>query len=535
MKKDKFKDLRRQAEERLSRQENQIESLDRAELAKMAHELAVHQVELEIQNEELSMSRADVERVRDLYLDLYDFAPVGYLTLDGHSRVVEANLTASNALMKTKQDLLKLRFTKFINPDESQTFHLFSRKVMESEGKQMLELKMQKADGTPFDAQLVSIRTGQSRLRIAFIDITDRKKLEKSLAKLREDLETQVLKRTAELRKSEEDYRKIIETANDGVWITDPDGRVLFINNKISEMLGYSREEVIGKVGIDFVCQEQADIVLGMRRELDTGRNTKYELLFQHKNGLPVWVLASASPLYENEKHSRNLYMMTDITERKKAEEELKDIPRRILQAQEAERQSIGRELHDEIGQSLTYVTLLLDRISRVPAEKSGDVITETKQVVVKVLGQVRHLSLELQPGKLEHLGLTETLAQYFLDYSSKTGIKVDFKFSGVQDILPYDLSLAIYRICQEALTNIARHAGVSEAAVRLWKDLDTLYLRIEDKGNGFKPDSIKKDSSGLISMRERARMLGGNLEIESISGQGTQIVAELPLKDIKH
>ena len=320
MRKDKYNDLRRQAEERLGGQQSQIESLDRAELAKMAHELAVHQMELEIQNEELRGSRAELERARDLYLDLYDFALVGYLTLDEHGRIVEANLTASQMLKKTKADLLKLRFTKFINPDASQEFHMFKRKVMENEGKQTLELKMQKADSTPFDAQLISIRTGKYRFRIAFVDITERKKVEESLSKLKEDLESQVLIRTAELRRSEENYRKIVETANEGIWITSLDGRVLFINNKVSEMLGYSREEILGKVDIVFICQEQADIFMGMRMELDAGRNTILELSFNHKDGLPVWVIASASPLYENEKHSRNLYMMTDITERKRAE-----------------------------------------------------------------------------------------------------------------------------------------------------------------------------------------------------------------------
>jgi diguanylate cyclase (GGDEF)-like protein/PAS domain S-box-containing protein len=180
--KEDFNELRRQAEERLAGRERQIEELERADLAKIAHELAVHQVELEIQNEELRQARTAAEESRDRYLDLYDFAPVGYFTLDEHSRVVEANLTASHLLkMETRRGLLKTRFTQFINSEESARFHLHQRKTLESENRQTLELKMQKADGTSFDAQLISIKAGPGRLRIAVIDITERRRAEEAV------------------------------------------------------------------------------------------------------------------------------------------------------------------------------------------------------------------------------------------------------------------------------------------------------------------------------------------------------------------
>jgi len=174
--------LRIQAEERLAKRERQIESLERADLATLAHELDVHQVELEIQNEELRLARTAAEEARDRYLDLYDFAPVGYFTVDEHSRIIEANLTASELLkLETRRNLLDTRFTKYINPEESSKYHFHQRKVLESDDKQTLELKMQKADGTPFDAQLLSVKAGPGMLRTAVIDITERKKLEEAL------------------------------------------------------------------------------------------------------------------------------------------------------------------------------------------------------------------------------------------------------------------------------------------------------------------------------------------------------------------
>ena len=176
MSKENINELRRQAEEQLAGRERQIESLKRVDLATLAQELAVHQTELEIQNEELRQARIAAEEARDRYLDLYDFAPVGYFTLDEHSRIVEANLTALRLLkMETRRDLLKTHFTKFINSEESDSFHFHQKKAMESKNKQTLELKMAKADGTAFDAQLISVRAGPGRLRIAVIDITERK------------------------------------------------------------------------------------------------------------------------------------------------------------------------------------------------------------------------------------------------------------------------------------------------------------------------------------------------------------------------
>ena len=186
MSKDRFKDLRQQAEKRLVGQERKIENLGRADLAKMAHELAVHQIELEIQNEELRQSRTLAEESRDRYLDLYDFAPVGYFTLDEHSRVVEANLTGCQTLKMERRNLLRKSFNKFIDPGDSDRFYFCRKKVLENSSKQTCELKMQKADGVPFFSQLDIIKVGEGRLRVAVSDISERKQAEEKMAVLQE-------------------------------------------------------------------------------------------------------------------------------------------------------------------------------------------------------------------------------------------------------------------------------------------------------------------------------------------------------------
>jgi len=189
MSKDRFKDLRRKAEEQLAARVSQIETLEQSDLKKLAHELAVHQVELEIQNEELRQSRTVAEEARDRYLDLYDFAPIGYFTLDEHSRIVEVNLTGCQLLKIDRSNLLKKSFTNFIHPGESKGFYLQRRKVLESGIRQTGELQMQTAEGITFYAQIESLKAGEERLRLVVMDITERKKAEETLAQQKIELE----------------------------------------------------------------------------------------------------------------------------------------------------------------------------------------------------------------------------------------------------------------------------------------------------------------------------------------------------------
>jgi signal transduction histidine kinase len=146
---------------------------------------------------------------------------------------------------------------------------------------------------------------------------------------------------------------------------------------------------------------------------------------------------------------------------------------------------------------------------------------------------QVRNLSLDLRPGMLDDLGLLPTLLWYFDNYTAKTQIKVNFKHSGLQIRFPPEVRIAAYRIVQEALTNAARHANVSEVDVTAWFDQKMLWMRIEDKGNGFDMTTVSPSTSGgLFGMYERARSLEGELTVDSKPGMGTIIIAQLPLSD---
>jgi diguanylate cyclase (GGDEF)-like protein/PAS domain S-box-containing protein len=173
--------LRRRAEANLASHDHHAARLVRADLESLAHELTVHQAELEIQNEELREARAAAEVARNRYLDLYDFAPVGYFTLDEHNRIVEANLTGCRLLQMDRRTIKNRLFTKSIAVDETERFYMHRKGTLESEDRQTFELKMQKADGSLFYAQLDSIKAGKERLRVALHDISERKKMEAAL------------------------------------------------------------------------------------------------------------------------------------------------------------------------------------------------------------------------------------------------------------------------------------------------------------------------------------------------------------------
>jgi PAS domain S-box-containing protein len=233
----------------------------------------------------------------------------------------------------------------------------------------------------------------------------------------------------------------------------------------------------------------------------------------------------------ESNRPIRMVGTVHDITELKRAESELRALSNELVRSQEEERRNIARELHDQIGQSLTVLRLVLDKAKRSSAEDIGSVLAEADAVVGEIAAQLREISLNLRPSMLDNLGLLPAFLWHFEQYTAKTQVRVDFKHAGLWRNFPPEISTAAYRIVQEALTNIVRHAGVNEAFIRAWVDQETLWLRIEDKGNGFDPQKLAVGtSSGLYGMRERALSLGGKLTVESTPGVGTVVTAELPL-----
>jgi len=219
-----------------------------------------------------------------------------------------------------------------------------------------------------------------------------------------------------------------------------------------------------------------------------------------------------------------------DITDRKRAEEQLRKLSHRLVIAQENERRKIARELHDEVGQSLTALKLCLDKASPTRSAGDGSELGEAREALRELMARVRSMSLELRPTMLDDLGLLPTLLWHFKRYTAQTSVQVHFKHRGLRRDLPQDIITAAYRIVQEALTNVARYAHVTEVMVCVRAEYDALVVEVEDQGVGFDPDKVAPASMGLNGMRERALSLKGKLLVQSTPGEGTCVIAELPL-----
>jgi signal transduction histidine kinase len=210
---------------------------------------------------------------------------------------------------------------------------------------------------------------------------------------------------------------------------------------------------------------------------------------------------------------------------------ELGFMTNRLLEVQEAERRKIASELHDDTGQHLTVLKLLLSKIAHSLGEDAPSELGEAQDIVSDVINQIRTLSFNLRPGMLDDLGLLPALQWYFQDFSHKTDIQINFKHSGLEKELPVQIRVAAYRIVQEALTNFLRYAKTGRVAVFVEVVNETLNIQIKDKGIGFEPAKVSLNSSGLRGIRERTRYLGGRFILDSAPGKGTCLAVSLPLE----
>ena len=275
------------------------------------------------------------------------------------------------------------------------------------------------------------------------------------------------------------------------------------------------------------------------QRHADQGRLRDSDVRIRTKHGEMRDVLLSTELIELDSKSQCLLTLIHDITERKRAEhelassrEQLRELSVRLVHAQEDERRALAYELHDEIGQQLTGLNLVLELGAYIPPEQLRSVLHNAQTLVNGLTSQVRKLSLELRPPMLDELGLQATLRWQIEQFARQTGIIIDFQYRGLEAALPPAVAIAAYRIVQEGLTNIARHAQSRTAEVRVSIGVNQLDLELEDHGRGFDQEETREAarSVGLVGMRERVQLLGGTFTLESTPGTGTCIRVCIPL-----
>lgn len=518
-------------------------------------ELEVHQAELELQKEELLNIQMKLQESRDQFHDLFDYAPIGYFTLNSEFKITGVNLTGSQLLKKERSHLLNIRFTRFIDAAETDRFYLFFKKAISTYQPQALDLKMLRADKSAFYAHLESSTMGDFDLRLAMIDISDRKLAEDALAKAREGLEMKVKERTVyledaleKLEQSEERFRTFQEITEDGFAILkaerDEKGEIKdficqHVNPAASRIIRSPLHKLIGKRMAE-IFPEAAD--KGMesqfyvwKRVVDSGRQDLREFSYR-LYGKMRWFTYRAVKMGDGVA----LYIV-DFTERKRLEQHLNEYARRITQAQEDERKRIAYELHDDTAQYLSILKLELESLlesGEIRSPKALEKLKFLKKDADRAFNDVRRYSHELRPAVLDKLGLRVALEQAAEDINKIEPLDVEVEVKGEEPNLPDEIKLGLFRIAQEALNNARKHACATRVNVNIQYVDGMVKVRVVDNGIGFDrrestDRSGKRGSLGLMSMEERARIIGADLRISSFPGSGTAVTAEVKLKDL--
>jgi PAS domain S-box-containing protein len=357
-------------------------------------------------------------------------------------------------------------------------------------------------------------------------DVTERKQAEAILLETNRALGNQA----AELKTREELLRIFVKNVPAGVAMLDRDMRYLQVSDRwCADYLISDSSEVIGRSHYE-IFPDMPERWKEVHRRALAGETIRDGEDRWESQGSVRWASWEVRPWLNLDGVPGGILIFAeDITARKKMEEALSEMGRKLMQAEERERSRIGRELHDDIGQRLTMLTLELEQLREDPSDLQRRV-RELQKQTIEIANDVQALSHELHSSKLEYLGVVTGIKSWCREFAERQRIEVDFR-ADVRSVLPFEVGLCLFRVLQEALHNSVKHSGVKRIEVQLEEHAGEVHLNVRDSGKGFNIETARQERGlGLTSMQERVRLVNGRFEIQSRPMGGTTIHVHLPL-----
>lgn len=452
-----------------------------------------------------------------LFRNAFNASPIGIAieNLDGQPLFV--NPAFCSLLGFSEQELQGKHCVQFSPPEDAEKdWALFQQLRAGSIDHYQLEKRYFRKDGSLVWGHLsISLlESSPTPLVIAMVEeITDKKRAEEAL------------------RASEDLLKIFVKNVPVHVSMFDRDMRYLQVSDRWCADYQLDCSQLLGRSHYDLFpdCPERWKEM--HRRGLDGETLRADEDRWDRKDGTTTWVRWELRPWRTSSGTVGGILLFAEnITRRKEMEEAISAMSRKLIESQEQERARIGRELHDDINQRLAMLAVELEQLQDNPSNISVR-LKELRKQTIEISNDVQALSHELHASKLEYLGAIKGMKSWCKEFGERQGMRVEFKSSEVQSSVAPEIGLCLFRIVQEALHNASKHSGAGRVEVQLREDSGEIHLVISDSGRGFDSETAMQGRGlGLVSMRERVRLVNGTITIESMSNRGTTIDVRVPL-----
>lgn len=493
-----------------------------------------------------------LEKSERKYRQLHESMIDGFAMTDMDGKITEWNEAFRAMIGYPDEEIPRLTYQDITPAKWHESEKLMIEEEVISKGfSPVYEKEYIRKDGTIFPIELRTYllrdQRGQASGLWAIIrDISERKRMETAL------------------RESEERYRRFIDTANEGIGLTDSDLTITYVNDRLNEMLGYSHDELIGtNVCALLISDEQTSFVDEMTKRKQ-GLKGQNEYRLRRKDGTAAWLLVSSTPIIDETGCFQGCFaMFTDLTGRKEAEialqqahdeletrvvertsalaeanEQIKRMSFKLLQAEERERARIAAELHDQVGQSLLLAKMKLDMLaSELNDAKKRTSADNISTLLETSIHDIRTLTFGMRPPLLDTAGIESALEWLCTTLLKEYGLVIDFTCICRQIPLSREIRYSLFQAVRELLLNVAKHAGVNKANLTLRTRDNSLVVTVTDSGSGFDQTVSHNRVAvsggfGLFNVQQRIEQMGGSIAIASKSGEGTSVTLSIPLEE---